>query len=267
MKRIVVELVMLFIIGGLLWATFAYITRAPAKPTLISIETEMNLGHKYHDLVLSMNEFKEVNCLYVDSVLSYTASRLESSNEKARYSYKISLVKNDMINAFALPGGYIIVTTGLVDFCETTEEFLSVICHEIGHIENRHVISRAIKTFGLELITSNDPFVMGEIASTILSTSYNRRQEMAADKFAGELMLKNSMDPRVLAKLLRRLSYEKGMPGEELEFLSSHPNIDSRMREILAIELPENFEPVESWINWNSFRTHANKQRASNVLP
>lgn len=258
MKKILIELAVLIGIGGLLWAAITIFVRLPERPVVVSVETEKEIGENYLDMILAMNDFRKIKDPYIDSVLAYTAERLRDSNEDARFSYNITLVDNGMVNAFALPGGFIVVTTGLLNFCETPEELIGVISHEIGHIEHRHVITRLIKDFGLDLLTSNDPFVTGEIAKTVLSTGYNRRQEDEADQFAGELMIKNNMEPRVLAQLFRRLQEEKGEMPEEFEFISSHPNLDSRIRQILAIQIPPDFEPSESWIDWETFRKYAN---------
>ncbi len=255
MRRILFELAILIGIGGLLWAAIAFFVRLPERPVMVSVEKEQRIGENYQKMVLTMTDFRKVEDSYLDSVLSYTANRLENSFDESRYSYTITLVENEMVNAFALPGGYIIITTGLVNFCDTPEELLAVICHEIGHIEKRHVISRLIKDIGLDLLTSNDPFVTGEIAKTIVSSGYNRQQEEEADWFACELMVKNLLEPRVLAKLFRKLKEEgKGGLYDQFEIISSHPNLDSRIRRILAFELPENFEPAQSWIDWDSFR-------------
>lgn len=263
MKKILFELAVLIGIGGLLWAAIAFFIRLPERPVVLSVEKEQKIGENYRDMVLTMSGFRKVEDPYLDSVLSYTAKRLEESYEDSRYNYKITLVENEMVNAFALPGGYIIVTTGLVNFCDSPEELLAVICHEIGHIEKRHVISRLIKDIGLDLLTSNDPFVTGEIAKTIVSSGYNRRQEEEADHFACELMIKNQLEPRVLAKLFRKLK-EEGNGGlyDQFEVVSSHPNLDSRIRRILAFEIPEGFVSSGSWIDWDTFReftsVHAN---------
>jgi len=254
MKRILIELAVLLGIGGLLWAAIAIFVQLPERPVLLSVEKEKEIGEEYRNMILTMQGFSKVKDPYIDSVLAYTAKRLEQSFEDSRFSYNITLVDNEIVNAFALPGGFIVVTTGLVEFCESPEEFIAVICHEIGHIEKGHIVSRLIKDFGLNLLTSNDPFVTGEIAKTLLSSGYNRQQEEEADQFAGELMIKNNLDPRVMAKLFRRLNEKQGDLDNYLEFISSHPNLESRIRQILSIQLPDDFKPSESWINWDTFR-------------
>lgn len=238
-----------------MWAAIAFFIKLPERPVLLSVEKEQAIGEGYREMILTMTGFHEVENPFIDSILFATAKKLKESNEEARYDYKITLVKNDMVNAFALPGGYIIITTGLVDFCDSSEELLAVICHEIGHIEKRHVVTRLIKDVGLDLLTSNDPFVTGEIAKGIVSSGYNRKQEEDADLFACKLMLKNEMEPRILAHLFRKLKEEeKSGFYSQFEIISSHPNLDSRIKSILSFNVPEGFIPSQSWIEWESFK-------------
>ena len=256
MKKILLEFLILIGIGGLIWAAIAFFIRLPERPVLLSVEKEQIIGEKYRTMVLTLTGFQEVKNEYIDSVLLLTATKLEESNVESRFEYKITLVDNSMVNAFALPGGYIIITSGLAEFCDSAEELLAVIAHEIGHIEKRHVITRLIKDIGLDLLTSNDPYVTGEVAKVIVSSGYNRRQEEAADLFACELMLVNNFEPRVLANLFRKLKEEgKGEFYGQFEMISSHPNLDARIRSILSFKVPEDFSPAESWIDWENFKS------------
>jgi predicted Zn-dependent protease len=256
MKRIFIELFLLLAIGGLLWAAFAFFIKLPEHPTLISKEKEMELGEKYSKVILSLNGFKKIDSPELDKILVATANRLKESQVDAAYRYNIFVVDNEMVNAFALPGGYIMLTKGLIDFADTPEELIAVICHEIGHIEKRHVMTRLIKDIGLDILTSGDTFVVGEIARSILSSGYNRRQEDEADLFACELMLKCGLEPRALASFFRKLKDEgKNELYENFEIISSHPNLSNRIKTVLAYSVPPDFEPTEAWINLDEFKS------------
>jgi beta-barrel assembly-enhancing protease len=256
MKRIFIELFLLLAIGGLLWAAFAFFIKLPEHPTLISKEKEMELGEKYANVILSLNGFKKVENPALEEMLIATADRLKNSQDEAAYNYTIFVVDNEMVNAFALPGGYILLTKGLINFADTPEELIAVICHEIGHIEKRHVMTRLIKDIGLDILTTGDTFVMGEIARSILSSGYNRRQEEEADLFACELMLKSGLEPRSLASFFRKLKDEgKNELYENFEIISSHPNLNNRIKNVLAYSVPEDFEPSKAWINLDELKS------------
>ncbi len=249
MKRVFIELIALLAIGGLLWAAFAFFVKLPERPTLISQEKEQALGENYTNFILTLNGFEKVEHPVLDEVFSLTAQKLKDVQDETVYSYNITIVDNEMVNAFALPGGYIIVTTGLINFCETSEELISVICHEIGHIEKRHVITRLIKDVGLEILTSGDTFVTGEIARGLISSGYNRKQEEEADFFACELMLKSGLEPRSIASFFRRLKDEENELIGQFEIISSHPNLNNRIKTVLSFEVPEGFVQQEPWVN------------------
>jgi beta-barrel assembly-enhancing protease len=254
MKRIFIEFLVLIGIGGLLWAAIALFIRLPERPVLLSVEKEESIGKAYKEMILNMMTFKEVSDKRIDSMLAATADSLASFQENPRFRYSISLAESELVNAFALPGGYMIVTTALVEFCETPEEFIAVLSHEIGHIEKRHVISRLIRELGLNLITSNDPYVTGEVARILLSSGYNRKQEEEADRFACELLLQAGLEPRSLASLFRRLKEEnKSEMYEHFEIVSSHPNLEKRIRTVLSFPLPEGFQSRDSWLDWEEF--------------
>lgn len=243
-----------------MWAAIAFFIKLPERPVLVSPEKEQSIGENYRDMILTLNGFRKVENTYLDSVLHLTAEKLKSSLEESKFQYNISLVDNEMVNAFALPGGYMIVTTGLIDFCEDEQELIAVICHEIGHIEKRHVIARLIKEVGLDLLKSNDPFITGEIARGIVSSGYNRRQEEEADVFACNLLLKNGIEPRTLATVFRKLKEEdKSGLYKQFEILSSYPNLDARIKAVLSFEIPEDFTAQEPWIDWETFKKAAGK--------
>ena len=239
---------MLVAIGGLLWVAFAIFVKLPEKPVLLSASKEHSIGESYAKAILSLNGFEKVNNLFIASVLDSTSKKLFEAQPEPRFTYNIVVVENEMINAFALPGGYIIITKGLIEFCETAEELIAVICHEVGHIENRHVITRLIKDIGIDLLTSGDSFVVGEIAKTVVSSGYNRKQEEEADLFACELLASLGLEPRSLASFFRRLK-DKGLEGPlgQFEMVSSHPNFDSRIKSVLSFKVPDSYSQLSPW--------------------
>ena len=90
------------------------------------------------------------------------------------YNYKIYVVDNPQINAFALPGGYIIVLRGLLEFTETPVELSAIIAHEMGHIEKKHIVKKLIRQFGIAILTSGDRQILQALSSTIISTGFDR---------------------------------------------------------------------------------------------
>ena len=261
MKRILIELLLLIAIGGLLWVAVAFFIKLPESPTLISVENEQEIGQKYANFIHKIEGFYKIEDQYFNEIFDSTADKLYRAQKNAAYEYKISIIDNETVNAFALPGGYLIITKGLINFCETPEELIAVICHEVGHIEKRHVVSRLIKDLGLEVISLGDDYVVGEISKSILSSGYNRQQEEEADIFSCELMLKLNLEPRVMATLFRRLK-EKNEEGmfSQFEMVASHPNFTSRIKSILAFKIPKGFTPQKSWIDLEKLKQAVEEQ-------
>src|SRR5690606_24136018 len=116
--------------------------------------------------------------------------------------------RNESVNAFALPGGNIVILSGLLEFSENPEEVAAVLAHEMAHVEKRHVVDRLLKEFGMQVVfgvlTGGDLVVLSEISRTVTSTFFDRRQEEEADEFALELLHRCNISPRALGTLFRR---------------------------------------------------------------
>lgn len=142
-------------------------------------------------------------------------------------------------NAFALPGGIIVVTDELVKLSANDEEVLAVLAHEIGHVRYRHTMRQLLQGSATALIIAG---VTGDIASTtslaasapalLLQTKYSRDYEREADAFAIDLLQKNAIGPEHFAAILERLETSTrerrrfGAPS----FLSTHPPTEERER-------------------------------------
>lgn len=245
MKKIIIELFILLGIGLAIWIIIAQFNILPENPQLIDIKTEERLGNKYLEIILEDSQFKPIKNNTADSLLEAIGLFLIQHVDDPKFEYQFIIVENEQVNAFSLPGGNIIVNTGLIKYCDTTTELMAVLAHEIGHSEKRHVINRLIQELGLEIILSGDDFVIGEASKMMLSTGYSRKQEEHADKYACELLLNSKIEPRTLASLFRKLKDDSNPNLEFFEMISSHPNLSSRIKYILSYEIPVDFEEVE----------------------
>lgn len=131
----------------------------------------------------------------------------------------------DVPNAFALPGGDVVVTDALVDLVEEPEELDSVLLHEIGHVHERHGMQQAIQASAITLILAlsiGDVGVLGDVAAGIpvflVQSNYSRRAETEADEFAFAGMAATGRDPKHFATIIRRLSESgRARPTDETE--------------------------------------------------
>ncbi|MCK4750793.1 MAG: M48 family metallopeptidase [Bacteroidales bacterium] len=251
MKRSILrDLLILLGAFGLIWLVFSLFSY-PEDPQLLSIESEEKMGEAYMDLILLNPLFKELENEQVDSAVTVIGNRLEESLNHSEYNYRFVVFKSEMINAFTVPGGNILISSGLIGFCESPEELAAVMAHEMGHVEERHVVSRLVKELGIEILTSGDLYVIGNVTGLLTSTSFDRKQEEEADLFAAELLEKSAIEPRTLATLFRRLEDESDNElMKHFEIISTHPNFRSRIREALSYVPGDDFAPIAIGLDW-----------------
>ena len=142
-------------------------------------------------------------------------------------------------NAFALPGGEIVVTDALVRLALRDEEILGVLAHELGHLHERHALRGLIQSSVVGALVA---VWLGDVSSiatalpaAVLDAKYSRDFEREADGYAQELLRANGADTRPLAEFLERLEAAEGRPGQPpalLAYLASHPATAERIRRL-----------------------------------
>jgi predicted Zn-dependent protease len=147
-------------------------------------------------------------------------------------------------NAFALPGGYVVVYRGMLDRMEDEAELLGVLAHELGHVHERHGVKRLARSAGLSFLLAVTVGDAGGIAGALaqhsgqlVALAYDRDEERDADSFALAVMTERGFDPGQLARLLSRLE-EPGNARSVPEILSTHPATSERMARLEEAALP-----------------------------
>lgn len=141
-------------------------------------------------------------------------------------------------NAFAMPGGTIVITDQLVKLAKTDDEIAGVLAHEIGHVQNRHTLQQLYRVLGLTALIA----VIGGDASQIVDQvvgqaaalqqlAYTREFEADADRRSVEIMVAAGRDPTAFVTLLGRITGEKGDSGGS-DWLSTHPSTGDRMKSV-----------------------------------
>jgi beta-barrel assembly-enhancing protease len=166
-----------------------------------------------------------------------------------------------MINAFALPGGSIIVTDDLIRSAETPDEVAAVVAHEIAHVEKRHVMQAVWRSLGFGLIL--DAVVGGGsgagqqaviLAGQATDLSYGRAAEHEADERGRALLQEAGFSSKGMAAFFDRLSkMEDQKLAEAAEFAATHPASGRRAREARAAERPG--APALSAEDWRMVRS------------
>jgi predicted Zn-dependent protease len=227
---------------GLIWLTFSYLPVFPKKSDLtLSTQKENKIGENLIKNLLHDSNTDSINNETIQSDILSIYKQLEKNIDNKKFDYNFIIIKNNEINAFALPGGYIVFFTGLIQFCETPEELSAIMAHEIGHIENRHLISRLLKNIGIELLLSGDNSVIGEVSHIAIESVFDRKQEKEADQYAFNLLKKSGISPRVVSSFFRKLENEGKSFNKNIELLMSHPHNIERIKAALQYPLDSNF--------------------------
>jgi predicted Zn-dependent protease len=167
--------------------------------------------------------------------------RMAAKSERPNLPWEFHVVNDAAVNAFALPGGFIYVTRGLLAHMNTEAELATVLGHEIGHVTARHSVQQISKaqlaTLGLGIgsIVSSDIAQFAGIASQglgVLFLKYGRDAENQADDLGFRYALGLNYDVREMANVfqtLNRASQVGGEGGRLPEWLSTHPNPENRV--------------------------------------
>ncbi len=268
--KIVRDLLILIVVFGAIWAIIAIAPWKVDSPGMgISIEKEQILGKMIvEDWMFGEGQQELMTNPTLDSAMYIVNERLLSALTNTEYDHHIWVVKEDLVNAYTLPGGYILVNSGLIEFSGSPEEVAAVIAHELGHVEHRHVVSRMIKEFGLTIVFSvlsgGDPVLLSELSRSLLSNMFNRKQEEEADGFSWDLMIRADLDPRVLATFFRKLKDEYPTMPEEFEFMSTHPHHSARIRSTLERSLPDTFKADPFVLDWERVKTSMGENQPEN---
>jgi predicted Zn-dependent protease len=199
---------------------------------LIDDATEAEIGAEVHQQVLA--EYPQVTDPTVQAWVDEVGSRIAqaSFDERDGVTYQFFVLDADIINAFAAPGGYVYLTSGLILAADNEAEVASVLGHEVGHIAHRHgvaQIERAVALGTLSDVILGDG-VAGDVVdfatNFVLGTQYSQAQETDADDIGVIFAYDADFNPFGMVDFFRKLA-EAGGSGVP-SWLSSHPEPEDR---------------------------------------
>ncbi len=209
--------------------------------------------------------------IYTDPVVTayidQLGQHLANHSQRQNITYHFKVVNTDVVNAFAVPGGYLYVNIGLIRAAANESELAGVIGHEIGHVVGKHGVKQMTRQLGLTAVAQ---LALGEnqnelkqmvanLAANGVLMKYSRDAEREADKYAVQEMYDAGIDPEGMATFFEKLlNLQKGKPSKLKQLFSTHPPTTER---IAAVRSNIAKLPRKSNLRKDSKRFHQIKKR------
>lgn len=163
-------------------------------------------------------------------------SSLASHSVRGDLPYTFTIIDSEEVNAFSVPGGYIFVDAGLLNFVHSDDELAAVLGHEIGHVERRHVVTLTQKAKALEIILDVAGIFapgisrFGNLAGNLTLYKMARVDELQADQYGLMLMSQAGYDPEAMVSFLTRLGEDSPHAHRQLKhYFETHPALPDRV--------------------------------------
>ena len=228
-------------------------------------EREVRVGSavlRQIELILSKEEAGVWHCTNPkgQAALEHMVQALQHGQEFP-YAIQVGVVDHKMINAFALPGGHIIVMRGLIEMSETPEQLAAVMAHELGHVAQRDPIVQALRAAGtagllsLVLGDATGGTVLALIGERLITAKNSRDVEARADDFALAQLAKAGVSPEALAEFFELLLQQMRDPDFDMGWISSHPPSVSRAAHArAAVQTAQNYNKSVSSEEWQAIQ-------------
>jgi predicted Zn-dependent protease len=233
-----------------------------AERTVMDEQTEIAEGRKAHQQVLA--EYGALDNPRLQAYVNGVGQRLAAQSHRSQLQWTFTVLDSPEINAFALPGGYVYVTRGIMAYLDSEAELAGVVGHEIGHVTARHGAQRATRQqgAGLGVLAATVLGAMLEVGGLAGATdlasqvsqgvaagyvaSYSREQESQADRLGAEYLARNQYDPQNMVDVIGVLKNQERFAADAARaegrvalsggnWLSSHPSNDQRLQDIRKI--------------------------------
>ncbi len=216
----------------------------------ISEEKEIEMGAAEHPKIVS--RFGLYRDKDLQEYISMVGQRVARESSRPDLEFRFTVLNDEMINAFALPGGFVYITRGMLTHMNSESELAAVLGHEIAHVTEKHAIKRQNKQKGMNIlntvlaITTGQPglYELGDLFGGVLLTGFSREDELEADEVGASFMAKAGYSPDAMLKTIEILKAKDRVEIEEARlenrkpavyhgFLSSHPDNDTRYEEAI----------------------------------
>lgn len=218
-------------------------SEAVGNANVFSFEEDIILGKQVRDEIASKpNEFPVLSRSANKELYGYleglkkTIMNTGELKYKSQFVWEITVIDDDKtLNAFATPGGYIYIYTGLIKFLDSEDELIGVLGHEMAHADRRHSTRQLTKSLGLSILLDavlGERDAIEEVAGAIIGLKFSRSHESEADEYSVKYLCKTPYNSDGAAGFFMKLQNQPAPP----EFLSTHPNPKNRIEDMSALE-------------------------------
>ena len=216
----------------------------------ISESDEIAQGKKYHQSIIA--QYGVYDNPKLQSYVNKIGQELAAKSHRAHLKYHFTVLDSPDINAFALPGGYVYITRGIMAYLNSEAEIAAVLGHEIGHVTARHSVRQQSGQFASNLLNvlvtvATGSESLGQLSnqlSTSLVRGYGRDHELEADKLGARYLHKVGYNPESMLKVIGVLKdqeiYEKALAKKQNReaniyhgVFSTHPKNDKRLKTVI----------------------------------
>lgn len=245
MKRRLISLVLISLMLYLFLPTNIF-----AKNLLdsLSLGLEKEIGYFSFQQIITQKEVVQISKEEELRLNSIFSKLVNNSGRRQEIDYSLAVVKDDTVNAFALPAGYIFVHTGLLSYVKNDDELAGILGHEIAHVDRRHSMKSITRTIGMSAVLGlvleksskkrrEDISKIGAVAINLALLGYSREDEYEADAQGVKFMQKAGYQKNELVNFWRRMDEQSG-GGNNLAILqlfSTHPPTSERIKRIQAM--------------------------------
>ncbi len=238
LKLAAIFLVAFFAVAAAVWLLSGWTIRFLVRRVPVAWETEL-ADSAYKEIE---DYIKPVDDPKLTGELRALTDRLAAVLPNNPYRFQLQVIDEPIPNAFALPGGRILVTTGLFAAADRPEEIAGVLAHEIAHVTRRHGLRKIITTAGpyyvLKVFVSDERGFLSLIShgsQLLVRQSFSRELEREADDVGWHYLEAANIDPRGLADFLRKLLADRltrKLEKSPLQLLRGHPPTAERVEHL-----------------------------------
>jgi predicted Zn-dependent protease len=215
----------------------------PVVALIMPEEWRQRLGQQTEQAMLG--RFSKCTSSEGHAAIAVIANRFFAGRAEEAPDFTVSVYRLPMINAFALPGGRVVISGKLVDAAKSPEEVAGVLAHELGHVKNRDPEAAVVRLTGMQVLISlatgsDGGTVLSNLAGLAALLRYTRSAEVKADSYALDLLNQARIDPLGLKRFfqsIKVLEEAHKLPiGPLGNILATHPATEERIARIKPLQ-------------------------------